>query len=217
MDAAYARLRAHHVGHVSTGPQRLPDWNPNAGGIEAFYFHDPDGHVLEVIRFPEGKGDPRWHPPTHRLFLGIDHTAVVVDDTEASLRFYRDRLGLKVTGESENWGPEQERLNHVFGARLRITVVRPPVGPAVELLEYLAPSDGRAMPPDTRSNDLWHWYTRMRVSDPDRIEDLARGAPRVSPGLVELGDRVLGYDRGLLLRDPDGHAVRLTPTERGAR
>ncbi len=214
MDAAYARLRAHGVGQVSTAPQRLPDWNPNAGGIEAFYFQDPDGHVLEAIRFPEGKGDVRWHGPTDRLFLGIDHTAIVVGDTDASRQFYRDRLGLTVAGESENWGPEQERLNQVFGARLRITTLRAPVGPAVELLEYLAPSDGRAMPSDSRSNDLWHWRIHMRVADSERIEDLARGAPWVSPGLVEVGDGMLGYDRGLLLRDTDGHAVLLTPTER---
>jgi catechol 2,3-dioxygenase-like lactoylglutathione lyase family enzyme len=43
MEKAYARLRAFKVEHASSGPQRLPDWNPNAGGIEAFYFRDPDG------------------------------------------------------------------------------------------------------------------------------------------------------------------------------
>ena len=36
MDKAYARLRQHKVEHASTGPQRLPDWNKNAGGIKAF-------------------------------------------------------------------------------------------------------------------------------------------------------------------------------------
>jgi catechol 2,3-dioxygenase-like lactoylglutathione lyase family enzyme len=30
MDAAYALLRRHNVQHASTGPQTLPDWNPNA-------------------------------------------------------------------------------------------------------------------------------------------------------------------------------------------
>src|SRR5690242_5418867 len=38
MRAAYGTLRAHGVTHASTGPQRLPDWNANSGGIEAFYF-----------------------------------------------------------------------------------------------------------------------------------------------------------------------------------
>ena len=65
----------------------------------------------------EGKGDPRWQHKD-KLFLGIDHTAIVVKDTEESLKFYRDTLGMKVVGESENYDTEQERLNNVFGARL---------------------------------------------------------------------------------------------------
>src|SRR5437762_1956632 len=60
MDRAYQRLRQNKVHHASTGPQRLPDWNPNAGGIQAFYFRDPDDHNLEIISFPPGKGDPKW-------------------------------------------------------------------------------------------------------------------------------------------------------------
>jgi catechol 2,3-dioxygenase-like lactoylglutathione lyase family enzyme len=124
MDAAYARLRRHKVEHASSGPQRLPDWNPTAGGIRAFYFKDPDGHPLELIQFPPDKGDPRWRRPIDRLFLGVDHTAIVVRDTAASLRFYREGLGLRVAGESENSGTEQEHLNNDFGARLRITTLR---------------------------------------------------------------------------------------------
>src|SRR5574341_169508 len=112
MDRAYAWLRQHRVEHASPAPQRLPDWNPNAGGIRAFYFKDPDGHPLEVLWFPPGKGDPKWHRPSDRLFLGIDHTAIVVGDTELSLGCYRDTLGLRVAGTSENYGPEQERLNN---------------------------------------------------------------------------------------------------------
>src|SRR6266702_2562311 len=54
MDRAYAWLRQHRVAHASSGPQRLPDWNPDAGGIRAFYFKDPDGHVLEMLSFPPG-------------------------------------------------------------------------------------------------------------------------------------------------------------------
>src|SRR6516162_9943612 len=128
MNEAYKHLRKHKVEHASSGPQRLPDWNKKAGGIKAFYFKDPDGHHLEVLQFPRDKGDARWHKKTDRLFLGIDHTALVVADTAASLGFYRDCLGLKVVGESENQGTEQEHLNNVFGARLRITTLRAPKG-----------------------------------------------------------------------------------------
>jgi catechol 2,3-dioxygenase-like lactoylglutathione lyase family enzyme len=165
MGRAYAQLRRHKVRHASSGPQTLPDWNPNAGGIKAFYFKDPDGNHLEILEFPAGKGDPRWQEADGQLFLGIDHTAIVVDDTLASLAFYRDRLGMAVAGASENWGPEQERLNNVFGARLRITALRAPAGPGIELLEYLAPGDGRPFPLDTRANDLWHWQVSLVTAD----------------------------------------------------
>ncbi|MCH7570682.1 MAG: VOC family protein, partial [Deltaproteobacteria bacterium] len=161
MDRAYQWLRQNHVVHVSTAPQLLPDWNKNAAGIRAFYFKDPDGHPLEVLQFPPDKGDPKWHQTTNKLFLGIDHTAIVVGDTENSLKFYKDSLGLKVAGTSENYGTEQEHLSNVFGARIRITSLRAVRGPAIEFLEYLTPRDGRPMPLDERSNDLVHWQTTL--------------------------------------------------------
>jgi catechol 2,3-dioxygenase-like lactoylglutathione lyase family enzyme len=212
MAAAYARLVAAGVEHVSTAPQRLPDWNPNAGGIEAFYFRDRDGHALELIAFPPGKGDPRWQN-ADRLFLGIDHTAIAVADTESSLRFWRDALGLEVAGASENWGPEQERLNNVFAARLRITGLRAPGGGiGVEFLEYLSPSDGRDTPRRLATSDLAHWHVRLEVGDPEaEAVDALRGGGRwVSPGSVELVDGGLGYRRGALVRDADGHGVLLS-------
>ncbi len=113
-----AWLRQNKVEHASTGPQTAARLEQERGGIRAFYFKDPDGHPLEVLQFPPDKGAAKWHRPTDKLFLGIDHTAIVVDDTDASLKFYRDCLGMQVAGESENYGTEQEHLNNVFGARL---------------------------------------------------------------------------------------------------
>jgi catechol 2,3-dioxygenase-like lactoylglutathione lyase family enzyme len=203
MARAYAKLRAHDVEHASSGPQRLPDWNANAAGIEAFYFRDPDGHFLELIAFPPGKGDPRWQDGNGRLFLGIDHTAIVVGDTEASLVFYQRRLGLRVAGGSENWGTEQEHLNNVFGARLRITTLRAPAGPGVELLEYLAPRNGRPRPADARANDLLHWETALST------RDVAALGERLEQGAVRLPDDALGFREGFLTADPDGHVMRV--------
>jgi catechol 2,3-dioxygenase-like lactoylglutathione lyase family enzyme len=212
MDRAYAHLRRHQVEHASTGPQRLPDWNPNAGGIKAFYFKDPDRHTLEILEFPVGKGAERWQRRTGALFLGIDHTAIVVRDTDASLRFYRDLLGLTIAGESENYGDEQERLNNVFGARLRITALRANRGPGIELLEYLAPRDGRPYPLDAKANDLLHWQTRLASSDVEQSAQRLRQARAtfVSPGVVGVTALSLGFTTGLLARDPDGHALLIT-------
>lgn len=211
MDRAYARLRRHRVEPVSTAPQTLPAWNPQAGGIRAFYFKDPDGHVLELLQFPPDKGAAKWHAASGRLLLGIDHTAIVVADTDASLRFYRGALGFAVTGESLNHGPEQERLNDIRGARLRITGLRSGAGPGIELLEYLGPDGGRPIAPDQQANDLGHWQTRLVAADAAATAEAMRerGGALVSPGVVDIPDDVLGFDLSLLARDPDGHAVEV--------
>ena len=70
MDKAYQQLRAHKVQHTSTGPQRIPDWNKAAAGIKAFYFKGPDGHNLELIYFPPGKGNPKWQQTNGPSFFG---------------------------------------------------------------------------------------------------------------------------------------------------
>ena len=210
MDEAYTRLRQFQVAHASSGPQRLPEWNANAGGISAFYFRDPDQHFLEILHFPADKGLAKWHA-ADRLFLGIDHTAIVVDDTNVSLRFYRDTLGLQVAGESENYAAEQEHLNNVFGARLRITALRARIGPGIELLEYLAPRNGRQAPVDLQSNDVSHWQTTVVVGRLDPLVPLARDhrVSLVSPGQVDVGPPRLGFRIAALTRDPDGHAMRI--------
>jgi catechol 2,3-dioxygenase-like lactoylglutathione lyase family enzyme len=211
MDRAYARLRQNKVQHASTGPQRLPETIKAAAGIEAFYFKDPDGHALEILEFPPDKGAAKWHDPSDKLFLGIDHTAIVVSDTDASLKFYRDTLGLKVAGESENSGTEQEHLNNVFGARLRITALRATSGPGIEFLEYLAPHDGRPAPADERANDLIHWQTKLVTSAATSISrHLLTGKYRfVSSGVIAIPDSTLGFAKAFLVRDPDGHVMEL--------
>jgi catechol 2,3-dioxygenase-like lactoylglutathione lyase family enzyme len=209
MDAAYAHLRRHRVEHASPEPQRLPDWNAAAGGIRAFYFKDPDGHPLEILQFPAGKGESRWQA-RDRLFLGIDHTAIVVGETDRSLAFYRDLLGLRIAGESTNYGPEQERLNNVFGARLHITALRAAGGgPGIEFLEYLSPRNGRPAA-GIESNDLTHWETTMTTTDAAAaFTELQHGrALFVSPSVATVPDDPR-FAKGILVRDPDGHAVKV--------
>jgi catechol 2,3-dioxygenase-like lactoylglutathione lyase family enzyme len=211
MDRAYGQLRQHKVKHVSTAPQTLPVWNKGAAGIKAFYFRDPEDHVLEIIFFPPGKSDPKWQQAGTNIFLGIDHTAIVVSDTDQSLAFYRDLLGLRVAGESENFGVEQEHLNQVFGARLRITALRAEKGPGIEFLEYISPPGGRALPDNAKANDLIFWHTDLLADEINglglRLHD--RGIRFVSAPSARLrGDSSDSLD-SVMLRDPDGHALEL--------
>ena len=211
MDQAFEKLRTLKVQFVSTGPQTLPPSIKAAAGIKAFYFRDPDQHNLEIIYFPPGKGDPRWHEKTDKLFLGIDHTAIGIANTEASLHFYRDLLGFREAGESENFGTEQEHLNQVFGAHLQITGMRAASGPGIEFLEYLTPRDGRARPADVHANDIVHWQTMITTDDVDLMAKKLRDAHVhfVSSGVVSMPKDKAGFSKGALVSDPDGHDVLL--------
>ncbi|MGB8702182.1 MAG: VOC family protein, partial [Thermosynechococcaceae cyanobacterium] len=210
MDQAYQRLRSFKVQHASTAPQTIPASNKAAAGIRAFYFRDPDGHYLETIYFPPDKGNPKWQKPANQLFLGIDHTAIAVSNTPASLKFYRDILGLKLAGESMNAGTEQEHLNNVQGARLHISGLRAPTGPGIEFLEYLQPKDGKPFPADAKPNDLLHWQTTLVVKDAAAAAQKLRlnQALFISPEVVAIPKEMLGFKKGFLVRDPDGHTLR---------
>jgi catechol 2,3-dioxygenase-like lactoylglutathione lyase family enzyme len=220
IDAAYARLQPGFAASAARGPefystspapQTIPLSNPAAGGVRAFYFEDADRHDLELIWFPPGKGRPEWHAASPALFLGIDHSAIATADSERSLGTYRDALGLTIAGTSLNFGSEQEALSGVEKARVRITGLRGTTGPGVEFLQYLEPGIGKPVPADARANDLWHWEITVLVNDLERAAQAveARGGHRISDQIAELPDPDLGYRRALLVRDPDGHALRL--------
>ena len=210
MEKAYNILSGHRVVHVSTSPQTLPDYIPAAAGIKAFYFQDPDGHNIEIIYFPHGKGNPKWQKNRQDIFLGIDHTAIGISDTPLQQGFY-EMLGLKLAGKSENYGTEQEYLNQVFGARLEISGLMAQQGIGIEFLKYIAPPGGRVYPANSMVSDLWHWHSAIEVSDLDSIYQKIkyRDVKIISKEIVNLKDSHLNASRGLMVRDLDGHAILL--------
>jgi catechol 2,3-dioxygenase-like lactoylglutathione lyase family enzyme len=211
MDTAWVQLRKHHVRQISPRPQTIPTSTQAAAGIKAIKFRDPDGHNLELLWFPEGKGNPAWKRGGGDLFLGIDHTAMTVRSTENSIKFYRDLLGLTVAGGTLNLGTEQEHLDSLPGVRVRVTGLTSKRGPpGVEFLEYELPTAGRPFPTDSHPTDLWHWQTTMVVPDVEVAVAQVHGMGQiVSVGVVTLPDKSLGFTKGMVVRDPDGHAIQL--------
>lgn len=211
MERAYAHLQTFPVQGISSAPQTLPEWNKAAAGIKAYKFRDPDGHPLELLWFPAGKGNPKWQRPGVRLFLGIDHTAITVSDTERSFRFWRDVLGFKVLGGSLNSGETQEQLDNAFGAVVRVTGLRPSrdSGPGLEFLQYLTPAGGRPAPADTLPKDLVHARVVLEVDDlGELLGKLERASVRfVSARPAQVSGTA--HESALIVSDPDGHAVML--------
>ncbi len=212
MDKAFEQLKKYNVEFVSTAPQTLPVTNTAAAGIKAFYFHDIDNHNLELIYFPKEKGNPKWHTGSYqdnnKIFLGIDHTAIGVSNTESSQKFYQDILGIERKGDSWNFGTEQEHLNNEEGASLHITGFRAVEGPGIEFLQYLKPGPGKNYPADTRADDIWYWQTTLFTSDAAALYSKlkASGYTFISKELVH--DHANGiHTKSFIVKDPDGHAM----------
>lgn len=209
MDKAYQQLRRFNVMHVSTNPQTIPPTNIAAAGVKAFYFHDPDMHNLELIYFPKGKGLPKWQLPTNKLFLGIDHTAIGISNTDSSLQFYVDLLGMERKGDSWNNGIEQAHLNFVENASLHITGLRANQGPGIEFLQYLKPGPGKPYPADSKADDIWHWQTTLIVDDAGTLYNKLKveGYQLISLQPINFKNETGKLSKAFIVRDRDGHAL----------
>lgn len=146
------------------GPVTLP---AAAGGVTAMKFRDPEGHPLELIRFPDA--DARgWNGGG---MMGIDHSAISVGDVVASRGFYRE-AGL-VEGEATvNRGSGQAALDGLDAPLVDVVPLRPDAGmPHLELLGYRRPRPAAA--PSRAANDVaatrivWRADRDALVRDPD--------------------------------------------------
>ncbi|HEY9676058.1 MAG TPA: VOC family protein [Waterburya sp.] len=221
MDRAYAHLQSFPIEPISVEPQTIPSGNKASAGVRAFKFKDPNHHDLELIWFPPDKGQDKWHQKSDcaersakgdRLFLGIDHSAIAISNTEQSLQFYRGLLGMQVEGSSLNWRETQARMDNLPGAEVRITALRPAHGGlGIELLDYLVPPKGRPMPSDWKSCDIAHMQVELVVNDIEQAVNWLRqnGVEFVSSRVVEFTDSSCPYRQGCLVKDPDGHGTLL--------
>ena len=117
--AAHARLAGEPGWRaISTGgPVTLP---ASSGGVAAFKFRDPEGHPLEFLQFPDPPA--AWQGRRGGPLLGIDHSAIAVAETAASVAFYSG-LGFAISGGSMNEGAEQDRLDGLDGVRAEVTAL----------------------------------------------------------------------------------------------
>lgn len=211
---------------ISNAPQRLPDWNSAAAGIWAVKFQDPDGYPLELLQFPPSKGDLRWHEglpmgempnkgngQTDKILcLGLDHTAISVEDTERSLAFYGRILGMTVASQGHNHGPEQDGMDGLIGTDVLISGLHPAGGGVgIELLNYRKPEGGRRPRAYPQASDGDEWRIGLVVDDLVELYQKLQGeALHTEQGpLVNVPN---GFGPGPLacqLRDPDGHALLL--------
>ena len=203
MTRAYERVMAsRRFRPISRrGPVRLPVCS---GGVAAFKFRDHDGHPLELLAFPEGRGPREWrHTNGSGPFLGVDHTALAIKDTAAKTRFFRSVFGFSVGRRTENRGPEQADLDDIDDVRVSVTpLARDLPAPRLELLDYQV-GRRRLIPRDIASDDIAATYSVVRVASLDATgAALARyGMPLADNDTVTLHEGT----RAVLVSGPGGH------------
>jgi catechol 2,3-dioxygenase-like lactoylglutathione lyase family enzyme len=171
---------------ISTaGPQHLPR---RSGGVTAFKFRDPEGHPLELLAFAAGKAPDHWRYHSRPgVFLGIDHSAISVENVRRSVSFY-ENLGLKIVARTLNHGLEQQRLDGVADPQVDVIALAPEIAtPHIELLCYQ--SQARAQSPALRSNDVA--ATRL----------IFQLACRSAASIADSSERII--------QDPDGHHLQI--------
>jgi catechol 2,3-dioxygenase-like lactoylglutathione lyase family enzyme len=136
--------------------------------------------------------------------LGLDHVGITCGDLEASLRFYRDLLGIPLRARGEN---ESMAAGH-NGAKYAYADLELADGRVLELLEPSEPGH-EPLPPGTLAPGAAH--TGLRVDDIEAM--LARLA---EAGIEPLDPPATLQEAGAwhgctiaYVRDPDGHAVEL--------
>jgi catechol 2,3-dioxygenase-like lactoylglutathione lyase family enzyme len=135
---------------------------------------------------------------------------IVVSDTEASLRLYRDILCIRVIGENENSGAKQAHLSLVEGAHLRITSLGA-TRADIEFLQRLAPIDGRPVPANLRPKDIVYRHTTLLTHDENAAFPAQHEANTgfISQGVISFANQDGGFRKGLIARDPHGHAIQV--------
>lgn len=139
---------------------------------------------------------------------GIDHAGITVGSLKAALHFYRDLLGLRVTDEGEDSGPELDAISGLSGVRMRYAELDLGAGQLLEVIEFQSP-EGRALVQSPRDPGASH--LALRVDDVDALYERLVAAGVTVPGrptTITAPGAWLGA-RCVYAEDPDGRTVEL--------
>jgi catechol 2,3-dioxygenase-like lactoylglutathione lyase family enzyme len=139
---------------------------------------------------------------------GIDHVGITVASVEAALGFYRDLLGLRVTDEGEDEGPELDAIVGLTGVRMRYAELDLGGGQLLEILEYLSP---QGTPLEQRPCDPGASHLALRVDDVAALWERLRAAGVAvgSPPTTISEPGPWHGARCAYVDDPDGRSVEL--------
>jgi catechol 2,3-dioxygenase-like lactoylglutathione lyase family enzyme len=139
---------------------------------------------------------------------GIDHAGVTVASLEAALHFYRDLLGLRVTDQGEDGGPELDAMTGLSGVRIRYAELDLGAGQLLEVIEAIEPAGTRL---EQRPVDPGAAHLALRVDDVDAVCARLAAAGVTVPGRPTTITAAGPWQgaRCVYVEDPDGRTVEL--------
>jgi catechol 2,3-dioxygenase-like lactoylglutathione lyase family enzyme len=142
------------------------------------------------------------------MVRGIDHSGITVASVAVALGFYRDLLGLRVTDEGEDEGPELDAIVGLSGVRMRYAELDLGGGQLLEVIEYVTPE---GTPLEQRPCDPGASHLALRVEDVDALwERLKAAGVPVSGRPTTIAEPGAWYGaRCVYVEDPDGRSVEL--------
>ncbi|MCW5314220.1 VOC family protein [Nostoc sp. KVJ3] len=144
---------------------------------------------------------------------------LTVTNCDRSLNFYQEALGFELIGDITVEGKDYSDLEGLTEAKIRIVTLQ--LGDElIELMEYLN-VQGKPIPKDSQSNDIWFQHLAIVVSDMDRAYAQVRLFPiepiSVAPQIILPDNEASGGVRAFKFKDPDGHNLELLwfPSDKG--
>ena len=143
--------------------------------------------------------------------IGVHHGGISVSDMDASLRFYRDGLGLEVTLDAVRDAPYLHETLAVPFTALRYVLLKVPGtdgGAVVELLEY---QGAERMPAAARPQDPGNGPLCLQVRDAvtlhAHLREMGYRSRSAAAAAITAGGNAGG--RIVYVADPDGYWVEL--------
>ena len=200
VDAAFAALKKAGAPIISL-PGAPVKIGPPTGKIRSVFARDPDGYALEVIQ-----ADPIAPDAPAGLVVGAN-MGLTVGDTEKTLAFYRDLLGLDIK-PGANFGGNKAILDMVGAPSGQVKQSAGVVTGTTARIEFYEFKDVARTPFRLRIPDPGSPALSLRVNDVDSLlaKVKAAGVKVITAGGMPVN---LGASRNVFVEDPNGVAVEL--------
>lgn len=142
------------------------------------------------------------------MIRGIHHVALVTDDLERALRFYRDALGFtEITGGGWRPGPEgssiHDRVVGLEGSGADAVMLS--AGNLIlELFQYSSPAVEGEIPTSQANMKGWRHIGLDVVNIDDVYERMCAAG-----GIFDRPPQDLGFVKAVYGRDPDGNLIEI--------